>query len=117
MNARSRSLTAWIAIAMLLFAQLAVSAFACDGPMPTSAVAMSGCGDAGMDGSPLCQKHCNPEAQSQAPLAFVALPFIPSFIATTEPPRVILPGEGAPPSALLHATSPPIPISYCRLRD
>lgn len=117
MNARSRSLTAWIAIAMLLFAQLAVSAFACDLPMPASAAQVPDCGDAGMDGSPLCQKHCNPEAQSQAPHAFVALPFVPSFIVPAEPPRVHLPGEGAPPRALLHATSPPIPISYCRLRD
>ena len=117
MTRTSRIRTAWLAIAMLLFAQLAVSAFACDMPAAPAAMEMTDCGDAGMDGAPLCQKHCNPEAQSQAPLAFVALPFVPAFIVAADAPCALLPAAGAPPRELLHATSPPIPISYCRLRD
>lgn len=117
MTRRSRVSTALVAIAMLLFAQLAVAAFGCDMAVPASPAAMMDCGDAGMDGAPLCQKHCNPEAQSQAPLAFVAAPFVASFVAFVPAPAPVAFVPGAPRQALLHATSPPIPISYCRLRD
>lgn len=116
MTRTSRIRTAWIAAAMLLFSQLAVAAFACDMPMAPAAMEMTDCGDSGADGAPLCQKHCHPEAQSQAPLAFVAAPFIPSFVvAVALAPAASLP-RGTPERGLLHATSPPIPISYCRLR-
>ena len=117
MSRPSRLLTSWLAIAMLLFAQLAVSAFACEMPATATALQVMDCGDVGMDGAPLCQKHCNPDAQAQAPLAFVASPFVASFVATLPalPPVAFTPG--APRHALLHAISPPIPIGYCRLRD
>lgn len=117
MTRRSRLSTALVAIAMLLFAQLAVAAFACDMPAPASPSAMMDCGDAGMDGAPLCQKHCNPEAQSQAPQAFVAAPFVASFIVAAPQRPLVAMSAGVPAFALRIATSPPIPISYCRLRD
>ena len=117
MSARSRISTALVAIAMLLFAQLAVASFACDMPAPATAAAMADCAGGGMDGAPLCEKHCHPEAQSQAPAAFAACPFVASFIVAVPQPAVATLSPGAPPRALQNATSPPIPISYCRLRD
>ena len=112
-----RRLASWIAIAALLFAQLAVAAFACEMAVSAPVAATADCHEPGGMGSPLCDRHCNPEVQSQAPAAFVAAPFVAAFIAALPavPAARIAPGPA--PRELLHATSPPLSIAHCCLRD
>jgi hypothetical protein len=107
----------WLAAAMLLFSQLAVAAFACEMAAGAPVAVMADCHEMGGMDSPLCDRHCNPEVQSQAPVAFVAAPFVASFVAALPavPAARIAPGPA--PRELLHATSPPLSIAHCCLRD
>lgn len=56
-----RRITAAIAIVALLFAQLAVSAFACamDAPAPSATMSMGGAHCDGMATPNLCDRHCD----------------------------------------------------------
>jgi hypothetical protein len=120
-----QKLASILGIAALLFAQVAVSAYAC--PMQfmqqDASVAMSGgyeeTSDApDADSSPLCQKHCEGGQQNvndtvQAPI-FVAVEtgrVAPQSLATTAliEPTVSL-------SFLSHSTSPPLSIRNCCFR-
>ena len=113
----------------VVFAQLAVSAFAC--PMLTGVVggqaevvddivdSVASSADAAPMSQPaLCHKHCANDQQGvndlPSPLASVA--FAPAFVVTLPimPAMTITAITLSPP--LLHATSPPLSIRHCCFR-
>ena len=118
----TRKLAACIGLSALVFAQLAVSAYAC----PALAQAIEAaqlaettappCHD--MDQPALCRVHCQDGLQNVNDVqpAFALLGFVPGFIVTidsaAQKPLQVLP---ASPS-LLHSTSPPLSIRNCCFR-
>ncbi|HWW72798.1 MAG TPA: hypothetical protein VN089_22880 [Duganella sp.] len=124
----SRALAAIIMLFSLLFAQLAVSAYACPvvgKPRMLEAASMAnmpGCTDTGMDKSSaaLCAAHCDTGHQSADTSGTpVVQPFVPCNL------EVVLPRvERAPPSLasslesvpLTRATAPPLAIRHCCFR-
>ena len=117
MRPSTRRRTAWIATFVMLFAQLAVAAYAC--PLPAnlvSGVAASPCEQVDAQFGNLCEKHCHDAEQSQAGVVPV-VGFIPTF-------SVQLQDAGASrvaacrvePSPLLHAPPPPLAIRNCCFR-
>ena len=111
---------AWLLAILVIAAQLATSAYACDMPaMPVAAMAMASMEDcAGMDdpAAPLCERHCRDEAQSQAPVVAALPAFAPSFVAVVAQPQAQAPRAFVPRRTLHHATSPPLAIRNCCLR-
>jgi len=114
MTRRSRIATAVVAAAMLLFSQLAVSAFACPMDAPAQASAQAGCDEAMMNAN-LCERHCDygsasfePAKPLQAsPVALVAclritLADVAGFAIAAPSPRTA-PGP-APPSPFQRFT-------------
>ncbi len=126
-----RKFAAVVAILGLLFAQLAVSAYAC----PMMAAAFSA-GSAGLTGAGdeaatppchhqtsggdqgLCQAHCQSGQQiaGEHPTGHAAADFVPSFIADVPLPQIDFPSSARATVALVHATSPPIAIRNCCFR-
>jgi hypothetical protein len=121
-----RAFAAFFAVFAVLFAQLAVSAYACPGEDGMRAVMA-------MDEAPPCEQHPSPEARTplclahcqqadqsldhrtvpMPALALVALPS--SWLA----PRAILPASAPPgdqPSLLVRPTGPPIAVRHCCFR-
>ncbi|MEO8386546.1 MAG: hypothetical protein ABI583_14950 [Betaproteobacteria bacterium] len=125
MSRVTRKLVSLLGIAAVLFAQLAVSVYACPLQLAGS-VQVSGAADtaeidaSGRDpASPaLCQKHCDNGQQNvndvPASLAFVS--FFPAFMISLpiDPPAPL--AATAPARSLLHATSPPHSIRNCCFR-
>ena len=126
MNRHLRQLTGFVAIAAVLFAQLAVSAFAC--PIQTAGIvepmhmAMGDCaGNMGSKESAqpaLCHQHCQNDAQNtgDAPQPLVSVALAPSFVANLSLPVFFASGVVKLSPALLHATSPPFAIRNCCFR-
>jgi hypothetical protein len=107
MRRRSRTVAAWIAFVALLFAQLAVAAYACPRLAAPEAVAsMPGC-DEPMNAN-LCESHCDYGSTSlDSTKAKVALPALTAFsahlvvaAAVASTPRAALPAR--------LATGPPV---------
>jgi hypothetical protein len=121
MNRVWQRLAAYLGILALLFAQLAVSAYACpmtsaDKAAATSSTVASPCDQLDQAEPNLCDKHCNDSAQSQAAVPCIHGAFVPGFIAVvglSSPPA--LPASAGNP-ALHHATSPPATIRNCCFR-
>jgi hypothetical protein len=121
MNRLLRRLSAWAGVFALLFAQLAVSAYACPGgDFAASAMAQgsmaSPCDRADADQSNLCEKHCHDSGQSQGSASVIHAAFVPGLIAVLP----VATSHGRSPQvddpALLHATSPPASIRNCCFR-
>ena len=125
-----RSITAYLGVLCLLFAQLAVSAYACPmlvegvsaerGNITAQNVASTAtpCSTADMSQPALCEKHCQDGQQNvnDSPFHPASLDFSPGFVVTlmvADP--AALPGAFES-SLLLHATSPPLTIRNCCLR-
>ena len=125
-----RSVTAYLGMLCLLFAQLAVSAYACPmlvegltaerGSTVAQNVASTAtpCSTADMNQPALCEKHCQDGQQNvnDSPFHPASLDFSPGFVVTlmvTDP--AALPGAFES-SLLLHAASPPLTIRNCCLR-
>jgi len=125
-----RSITAFFGVLCLLFAQLAVSAYAC--PMLSGSMAVeradavaqnvasvaTPCIAADMYQPALCEKHCQDGQQNvnDSPFHPASLDFSPGFVVTlvvADP--AALPGAFES-SLLLHAASPPLTIRNCCLR-
>jgi hypothetical protein len=124
----TRAIAAIIMLFSLLFAQLAVSAYACpvlDKPETVETVSMAGmpgCTDMNMDKSSpaLCAAHCDTGHQSADTSGTPAVqPFVPCSL------EVVLPRiERSPPSLasslesvpLTRATAPPLAIRHCCFR-
>ena len=114
-----RKLTGWIAVAAMLFAQLAVAAYACPavspGKVPVTASAQAPCESMDMDQANLCRKHCHDAERSQgAPAPVVG--FIPGFVVRLDVHIRSASTSPAPPPALFHATAPPLTIRNCCFR-
>jgi hypothetical protein len=117
MNRIGRRWTAAVGVLAIVFAQLAVSAYACGKARAPAAMpmAMSDCERMDPAGLPLCERHCQDEAQAQGAPAPQVADFAPAFVAAVAVPGVrIVAGRGGD-ALLLHATSPPAVIRHCRL--
>lgn len=125
MNRVTRKLVSMFCIATLLFAQLAVSAFACPVESAGAGAQMhvASASDAAMnchDAQPsaLCRQHCESDQQnvndSIQPLAFVAL--APAFVTTLDVTDTTTEAQCAPGRYLVHATAPPLSIRNCCFR-
>lgn len=120
----TRKLAACIGLSALVFAQLAVSAYAC--PVLAQAVEAAQpantttppCHDMDMDQPALCQLHCQDSLQNVNDVqpAFALSGFVTGFIvmidSAAQKPLQVRP---ASPS-LLHSTSPPLSICNCCFR-
>ena len=103
----------------MVFMQASIAAHACAGlqAMQSTTHEMP-CHPAG-DPAPVphCDAHCDDGAQNVYSWPAFAQPFVPSFsvslAAADLPVALIAPRD----PALLHATSPPIPIRNCCLRN
>ena len=132
---RSRAVLSWLALIAMLFAQLALAAYACAEPGKVVAPCPAGskaaaameaglpCHDPGAataidDASQLCWKHCYGFDQS-ADRGDLAAPG-PALTALYPLPAVAHSPERVQPRADPHlprATSPPPAISFCCLRS
>lgn len=115
-----RLVAALIALASLLFMQLAVAAYACPMPPHETAAPMADC--AGMDGmnASLCQAHAQPVKQSldKAPTPAVQ-PFVASAVlAEVAGLDQLMPRSAsvAPRSIPAAGAAPPISILHCCFR-
>ncbi len=108
MRRRSRTFAAWFALVALLFAQLAVAAYACPRlSAPETVASMPDC-DEPMNAN-LCASHCDYGSTSlDSTKAKVSLPALTAFsshivvtVAVTSTPRLALPAR--------VATGPPVP--------
>ena len=123
MKAISRRLVSVAAVAALLFAQLAVAAYACPGDVgasvPAATVqAMPGCEGMGTP-APLCASHCSDGAQSfEKPANAGVAPAVMvgtiewHAIAPVAPARV----AGGPRARATPPPGPPLSIRNCCLR-
>jgi hypothetical protein len=127
-TSRPRPFAAILALVAVLFAQLAVSAYACpgmDGMMQAAVVADEAppChqNPTPTEPTPLCQAHCQQGDQSldqrgaSAPvLPFVTLPvsWRPLCVAVAEAPSA----QSAQLSLLERPTGPPLAVRHCRFR-
>lgn len=122
MGKAGRRFTGLLATALLLFAQLAVSAHACPmweaaagAPAAVSAQPMP-CEEMAGAGGNICQKHCEGSEQAQGTHA-PAIAFAPAFTVVLAPAVGAVPGiTPRPEPSLFRATSPPPAIRYCRFR-
>ncbi len=115
-----RKVTGWLAIVALLFAQLAVAAYACPEAVepatsPAASFAKTPCDQLDAELSNLCQKHCHDAEQSQAaaPLPPAFTPGFTVHLQATVPETSISPLEQR---SLLHIHPPPITIRNCCFR-
>src|SRR5258706_5444172 len=83
MSRRNRVITAVLAAAMLLFAQLSVSAYSCPMAVPAHEMAQAGC-DEEMGSVNLCERHCD---YRSAPFE-AAQPLQASPLARVPSPRI-----------------------------
>jgi hypothetical protein len=117
-----KKVAACLSMAALLFASLAVAAYAC--PMMGSAQeanasvsVLTPASDSFDLSSPsLCQAHCQDGQQNVADNGPTVLPFIASFTATLHLDAPLPFHSAGSPPALLHATSPPLTIRHCCFR-
>ena len=117
MRPSTRRRTAWIATFVMLFAQLAVAAYAC--PLPAAsvpAVAASPCDEVDGQFGNLCQKHCHDAEQSQDGVAPM-VGFIPSFVVQVQVSAAShAAARRVEASPLLHAPPPSLAIRNCCFR-
>jgi hypothetical protein len=119
MNRLWRRIGGWAGIVALVFAQMAVSVYACPSAPPEAmpqASADTPCHQVDRGNANLCQKHCHDSQQSQHASPAVPDAFVPGFVATVDLPLIGAPTASAWDRALLHATSPPASIRNCCLR-
>ena len=125
LNRCTRKWMTWIALAGLVFAQLAVAAYACPLDAPGSASKMyqaSGeqtnmpCADSTRADAALCHEHCNQGNLISADAQPAAIEFV-SVFEVTVPVVFEMPGVAAPPvPELIHPISPPLSIRNCCFR-
>ena len=120
MNRFNRKLVSLLSIVAVVFAQLAVSAYAC--PMEFAAlddaVGIAEANSSGRDvlAPALCQKHSDNAQQNlnDTPQPFVSL--APGFVVALAIDQATSLPAIAATSSLHHATSPPLSIRNCCFR-
>jgi hypothetical protein len=120
----TRKLAACICLSALVFAQLAVSAYACPALAQTMEAAQQAnttappCHDMDMDQPALCQVHCQDGLQNinDTQPASALLGFVPGLIVTID--SASLKHLQLPPASplLLRSTSPPLSVRNCCFR-
>jgi hypothetical protein len=125
-TSRPRPFAAILAIVAVLFAQLAVSAYACPGAEAMMPAAVMAQGPAPChenptqaETTPLCQAHCQQGDQSSEVRA-AALPAV-TLLALPSPGMIVSPVHDAramatQPSLLERPTGPPLAVRHCRFR-
>ena len=125
MNRLSRKLFSLLAIGALLFAQLAVAAYAC--PMQFAGVDEAALTDAAgeknasqrdVDSPALCQQHCEngPQNVNDSPQVPVFFAVETGWVVAPSTPMILPIRTSASPAFLSHATSPPLAIRNCCFR-
>ena len=114
MTRLSRRLAACLALAAVLFAQLGVSAHACQKVVVPGAPMAVPCHEVDMEQANLCDRHCHGEQQASSP-APLPPAFHAAFVAMLEPAVEATPLDAAPPGAA-RSISPPESIRHCRWR-
>ena len=119
---RRRNRVAWLVMFVLLFQQLALSAYACTLTKLASApvAVMANCPGMPMPAShpaPLCEKHCNPDHATASPLLSVTVPPLalppPSFALMSNPPAVI---DRRYIDVPISRSDPPPLLRFCSLQ-
>jgi hypothetical protein len=111
MSRRNRLFTAVLAAAMLLFAQLAVSAYACPMAAQAPEMAQAGC-DEDMGSVNLCEQHCDYGSASfdaAKPLQASPVAVLPSL--RIELPDPLVSSIVAPRARIAAGPAPPPPLS------
>lgn len=123
MTRSSRLFVALVAIASLLFMQLAVAAYACPGaPSPAAEAAVqaeAGCDEMDHAPSSLCQAHCLQQVQSTDKPVALSVPPAPSTgLQAAQAPVASANFVSArdQQSLLVRTTAPPLAIRNCCLR-
>lgn len=122
MNRAWRHLAGYLGILALVFAQLAVSAYACPmtpiGAMDavSAVAAQAPCDDVDHAAANLCDKHCHDAERSQAAGAGINWAFVAGYVAVLHLPFVRASSPSGENPALRHATFPPATIRNCCFR-
>ena len=122
MNRTYRRLTVWISIIAVLFAQLALSAYAC--PMEQIATSVATniqldadcCADGAGSTSSLCHEHCKDSKVVGVDAPPLPPGFIASFIVTLPLEQDSVPSANAQSTSAIERPSPPNSILYCCFR-
>ncbi len=122
MNRAWRQLAGYLGILALVFAQLAVSAYAC----PLTSIGVADAGSAVAADSPchevdpaaanLCDKHCHDAERSQAAGVSIDWAFVAGYVAVLHLPIVRATSPSGENPALHHANFPPATIRNCCFR-
>ena len=125
LNRYIRKWTAWFALAGFVFAQVAVSAYACPLSASNSAAEMSQASaqntgmpyaDSTRPDAALCHGHCQQGKLVSSDAQPPAMEFVPAFVVTVpvafEMPRISAPSV----PELIHPISPPLSIRNCCFR-
>jgi len=118
----SRTVAALLALASLVFSQLALSAFACAGPetvRAAQAMDMPGCDMAPADRNvdPLCHAHCLQGDASVQQLAAAAMPAVcgePTISPLHFTQAFLAPPPDRQGALLERPTGPPLAVLHCR---
>jgi len=124
-----RQFTAKLVVAMLLFMQLAVAAYACPnllGPTDPAALKMAnddgmsmpGCAEGDKTEPHLCQQHCQQGSQSADNTVPGAIPVavLPLLAVLVPAPAPVGPAANEPREVLARTTAPPLAIRFCVFR-
>lgn len=118
-----RKLTGWISIVVIVFAQLALSAYAC----PMEQVAASAqvqaqnaepgcCPDRANASAGLCHEHCKDSKVVSGDAQPVPLVFMASFVLSLPVLRDASPSGPGLPSQYFQRPSPPLTVLHCCFR-
>lgn len=125
MNRLTRKLVSLVGIATVLFAQLAVSAYACplqfmglDDAVTMVSAHAANSSERAVSSPALCQKHCENGEQNvnDTPQSPVSVLFAPAVFATLSLDWIASVPLTITKPSLLHATSPPLSICNCCFR-
>ena len=125
MNRLTRKLVSLVGITTVLFAQLAVSAYACplqfmglDDAVVAVSAQEANSGERAGGSAALCQKHCENGEQNvnDTPQSPVSVLYAPAVFATLALDWIASVPLTITKPALLHATSPPLSICNCCFR-
>ena len=125
MNRIARKFVSLFSIAALLFAQLAVAAYACpmqfqglDNAVATVSASAPDAGEQDADSPALCKKHCENGQQNNndSPQALTAVSSETSLTLPLSLPPATPQGIPAAPPSLRNATAPPLSIRHCCFR-
>jgi hypothetical protein len=129
-NRRNRIVTVLLALASLLFMQLAIAGYSCEGSLhqvDSAAVVMPmaqtdmPCDEAmnmDSDHSSLCHAHCKADPQTADKYQLPAVPSLADLASDFPPPTVTPPSVGALLQAplLRRITAPPLAVRNCCFR-